>query len=191
MPDKKFLLASLSLLFAATAAAQQPPTPVVQIGFVAETEVAPTVAVPGTIYSRNDVQLTRSNLELARVRFEVGATAKSDVLRWESELATSRQAVLDSMAQRELARIELNRVLHRPLEESFSTAEADLSDSTILGDVGRRRGLGCRHILGNVGWGRCLRFGGHLAARTRFWRSACGYRSRRRRDRARACAVGA
>jgi outer membrane protein TolC len=88
---------------------------------------------------RNDVQLTRSNLELARVRFDVGATAKSDVLRWESELATSRQAVLDSMAQRELARIELNRILHRPLEESFSTGEADLSDPALLGDVKRLR----------------------------------------------------
>ena len=45
----------LSLLVLATAAfAQQPPAPVVQIAYVAETEVAPTVAVPGTIYSRND-----------------------------------------------------------------------------------------------------------------------------------------
>jgi RND family efflux transporter MFP subunit len=43
---------------ATAALAQQPPAPVVQIAYVAETEVAPTVAVPGTIYSRNDVQVT-------------------------------------------------------------------------------------------------------------------------------------
>ena len=88
---------------------------------------------------RDDVRLTRSNLELARVRFDVGATAKSDVLRWESELASSRQFVLDAMAQRELARIELNRLLHRPLEEKFATRETDLSDQSILGDVDRLR----------------------------------------------------
>jgi RND family efflux transporter MFP subunit len=53
----RFSILSL-LLLAAAAFAQQPPAPVVQIAYVAETEVAPTVAVPGTIYSRNDMQLT-------------------------------------------------------------------------------------------------------------------------------------
>ncbi len=35
-----------------------PPAPVVQVALVGEGEVAPTVAVPGTINSRNDVQVT-------------------------------------------------------------------------------------------------------------------------------------
>lgn len=52
------LIAGLSCLIATSALAQQPPSPVVQIAYVAETEVSPTVAVPGTIFSRNDVQLT-------------------------------------------------------------------------------------------------------------------------------------
>jgi RND family efflux transporter MFP subunit len=38
--------------------AQQMPAPVVQISTVSRTEVAPTVAVPGTIYARNEVQIT-------------------------------------------------------------------------------------------------------------------------------------
>jgi RND family efflux transporter MFP subunit len=56
----KFLtvLAALPLFMASAALAQQQPAPVVQIGYVSETEVVPTVAVPGTIYSRNDVQVT-------------------------------------------------------------------------------------------------------------------------------------
>lgn len=58
MPKLRHVLASLPLLVATAALAQQPPAPVVQIAYVAETEVAPTVAVPGTIYSRNDVQVT-------------------------------------------------------------------------------------------------------------------------------------
>lgn len=58
MFNSRLLIASLAVLIAGAAAAQQPPAPVVQVAHVAKTEVAPTVAVPGTIYSRNDVQVT-------------------------------------------------------------------------------------------------------------------------------------
>jgi RND family efflux transporter MFP subunit len=61
MPEFRLLIASLNILTvlgATTALAQQPPSPVVQIGYVEQTEIAPTVAVPGTIFSRNDVQVT-------------------------------------------------------------------------------------------------------------------------------------
>ena len=58
MSKSPILIASLATLIAGGAYAQQPPAPVVQVAHVAETEVAPTVAVPGTIYSRNDVQVT-------------------------------------------------------------------------------------------------------------------------------------
>ena len=58
MLKNRFLLAVFTTLVAGAAFAQQPPAPVVQVAHVAETEVAPTVAVPGTIYSRNDVQIT-------------------------------------------------------------------------------------------------------------------------------------
>ena len=54
----RLVLASFIIAGASSAIAQQPPDPVVQIGYVAQTEIAPTVAVPGTIYSRNDVQIT-------------------------------------------------------------------------------------------------------------------------------------
>jgi len=49
----------LLCLSAGTALAQQPiPARVVQVATVERTEMAPTIAVPGTIFSRNDVQLT-------------------------------------------------------------------------------------------------------------------------------------
>ena len=57
--SKLRMIPAIALLTATGAVhAQQPPAPVVQIAYVAETEIAPTVAVPGTIYSRNDVQIT-------------------------------------------------------------------------------------------------------------------------------------
>lgn len=53
----------LSVCLSAAAEAQQPapqqaPASVVQVGKVSRLELAPTVAVPGTIYSRNDMQVT-------------------------------------------------------------------------------------------------------------------------------------
>jgi len=58
MPKIRFVFASLPFFLATAVLAQQPPAPVVQIAYVSQTEVSPTVAVPGTIYSRNDVQVT-------------------------------------------------------------------------------------------------------------------------------------
>jgi RND family efflux transporter MFP subunit len=49
----------LSLALATPVLAQQPaPASVVQVASVSRTELAPTVSVPGTIYSRNDIQVT-------------------------------------------------------------------------------------------------------------------------------------
>lgn len=46
------------MLLPVCAIAQQPPASVVQVANVERAEIAPTVAVPGTVYSRNDVQMT-------------------------------------------------------------------------------------------------------------------------------------
>ena len=50
---------SLLCLMAGTVSAQQEMPPrVVQVASVERTEIAPTIAVPGTIYSRNEIQVT-------------------------------------------------------------------------------------------------------------------------------------
>lgn len=89
---------------------------------------------------RSNLQLTLSNLELARVRQTVGASNMSDVYRWESEVATSRKSVLDAGAQVKLAELEVNRIGNRPLDEPFRTEETSLEDPTLLG--GERRIFG-------------------------------------------------
>lgn len=53
----RLFLSALLFVTAATAQ-QQPPASVVQVASVTRAELAPTVAVPGTIYSRNDAQIT-------------------------------------------------------------------------------------------------------------------------------------
>jgi len=77
---------------------------------------------------KENLKLTRSNLELAQVRQSIGISGPAELYRWESEIARSRQAVLKAVARREQAERALNRILHRPLAEPFVTEEIDLAD---------------------------------------------------------------
>ena len=52
---------------------------------------------------KENLKLTRSNLELARVREAIGSAARDEVFRWESEIANGRIDVLDAQAQRQQA----------------------------------------------------------------------------------------
>jgi outer membrane protein TolC len=79
-----------------------------------------------------NLERTRRNLELARGRRALGASGPADVYRWESEIATARKDLFQAQAQRRRAEVALNRLLHRPLEEPFATAEADLSDPALF-----------------------------------------------------------
>ncbi|NKB72799.1 MAG: hypothetical protein GKR89_37485 [Candidatus Latescibacteria bacterium] len=82
---------------------------------------------------QDNLALTRTNLELARLRQTIGVSGRSEVLRWESQIATSRKRLIGANAQRNAAEIGLNRLLSRPqLEESFATVETGLSDPTFI-----------------------------------------------------------
>ncbi|NIM52330.1 MAG: TolC family protein [Gemmatimonadales bacterium] len=82
---------------------------------------------------RENVSATRSNLELARVRVTLGMAGPGEPLRWESQIAANRQEVIAANTRRNLAEIQLNRLLHRPLEERFVTEDADLADLPLVG----------------------------------------------------------
>ncbi len=86
---------------------------------------------------RDNLNLTRTNLELARVRRSVGVARPNEVLRWDSQVANDRRQVINAFAQREQAEIALNRILHRPLEEPFATREPDLDDPQLMTSFAR------------------------------------------------------
>ena len=88
------------------------------------------VLIPVTFeeIQRRNVDLSRSNLELATAREAVGAASRAEVFRWQSRIATDRSIVIGATVQRNLAEIELNRIRNRPLEESFRTI-TDISGS--------------------------------------------------------------
>jgi outer membrane protein TolC len=89
---------------------------------------------------RNNLGLTRSNLELARIRRTIGAANPAEVFRWESQIATDRKELIEAMAQRRVAEIAINRLLHRDLEQRFLTAEVDLDDPYLITGQTRFRG---------------------------------------------------
>ena len=81
---------------------------------------------------RNNLKVSRSNLDHAQVRREIGTSNPSEVYRWQSQIANDQQAVIDANVNRNLAEIDLNRVLHRPLEEPFQPEDIGLDDPRLL-----------------------------------------------------------
>lgn len=84
---------------------------------------------------RDNLDLTRQNLELARVRRDVGSAGPSEVYRWESELAGARRSVIDAEAAESKARYSLNQLLNRPQESLINLGDTTLENSGLLVDA--------------------------------------------------------
>lgn len=89
---------------------------------------------------RNNLELTRSNLELAQIRRSVGAANPSEVYRWESRIATDRKALIEVLGDQQVLEIQLNRLMHRPLGDHFLTREVGITDPGLLTGHDRFRG---------------------------------------------------
>ena len=81
---------------------------------------------------RDNLIITRSHLDLARTRQQIGVARASEVARWESQVAIDRRDLVEVRAQRRVTEIALNGLLDRPLEELFSTVDVDLNDPALL-----------------------------------------------------------
>jgi outer membrane protein len=81
---------------------------------------------------KQNLRLTRSNLDRARVRVQIGMASRSELYRWESQIAGGRRDVIRAIAARNVAELEVNRLLDRPLEEPFNTSEVDLEDPSLI-----------------------------------------------------------
>lgn len=81
---------------------------------------------------KENLKLTRENLERARVRSAVGSAGPAEVFRWEAEMAQRRSDAIRANARRNISEVALNRVIHHPLEEPFLPEEADMEDPDLL-----------------------------------------------------------
>ncbi len=77
---------------------------------------------------KENLKLTRKNLERAQIRVSIGAAGPEEVYRWESQIAESRRQVLiaESVSLNTISTV--NRVLNRSLSEIFSVEESDYKD---------------------------------------------------------------
>ncbi len=81
---------------------------------------------------RDNLDLTRSNLELARFRRAVGAANPAEVYRWESEIAGDRKALLDAASRRRVAAMALARLLNRDLARPLAVEDVGLADPQLM-----------------------------------------------------------
>ncbi|MEM9208205.1 MAG: TolC family protein [Pseudomonadota bacterium] len=80
----------------------------------------------------NNLRISRANLELAENRVRLGTSTRSDVYRWEAEVANAQIRTLSARAGLNRAWETLNRLLHRPMGTRFAVAEATFDEPFAL-----------------------------------------------------------
>ena len=136
-----------AIAMASLASAQQMPPAVVQVEVVTKAELAPTVAVPGTIYSRNDVQVTAGVAgQLVAVAepgtyLEKGESVASldtgplQLQRAEQEALLARAEInirqLESQLRRQRELGDSNLVSEFELEQTEANRDLAISDANI------------------------------------------------------------
>lgn len=80
---------------------------------------------------KQDLQQTRRNLEISKQREKVGYSGRSDVYRWESQVATTNQQVIQARVQYYLAQSQLNRLLNRPQNLEFRIKEGETTEQKL------------------------------------------------------------
>jgi RND family efflux transporter MFP subunit len=141
-------LLPLALILSAPVLGQQAaPASVVQVASVARTELAPTVAVPGTIFSRNEVQVTAGVTGQLQMVAEPGKFIKKDesiaridsaplkLLRAEQEALLQRAEInvrqLESQLRRQRELGDSNLVSEFDIEQTEANRDLAISDANI------------------------------------------------------------
>ncbi len=85
----------------------------------------------------DNLAVTRANLELARQRENVGTAAPAEVYRWEIQMATARQSVIEADATKRKSELALNEALSNRQDEPFNTLEEDIFSNIFFFDYDR------------------------------------------------------
>ena len=75
---------------------------------------------------RDNLEVTRANLEIARFREQVGISGPAEVYRWEIMMTNARQAIIDASAMRKKSELMLNQLLNAGQEEEFATSDDNI-----------------------------------------------------------------
>lgn len=100
---------------------------------------------------RENLKVTRAQLAQAELRSQVGSGTRSEVLRLESQLANNRRSVIEAVASRNVAEIELRQFLNDGSEAALVPEDVSLQSSKLMGSGHRlqrfMRGPGRFRIL--------------------------------------------
>ena len=81
---------------------------------------------------RDNVTVTRTELAQARLRQNVGSGSRSEVVRLETQLANNRRSVIEAVASRNIAEIELLRLLNLSSEQPILPEDVSLESSRLM-----------------------------------------------------------
>ena len=121
-------------------AQQQPPPKLVQVAEVVRAEIVPTVSVPGTIYSRNDVQITAGVAGQLEMVAEPGTVVQKGqpvarIDRTTLLLQRAEQEALLERAEINLRQLESNLRRQRELADSNLVSEFDIEETQANRDL--------------------------------------------------------
>ncbi len=78
----------------------------------------------------SNLKLTEGNLDIAKMRVDVGNSGQDEVYRWQAELANRKSAVLNTEAIVEGRRITLNQVLGVDQDQAWQPQEISINPET-------------------------------------------------------------
>ncbi len=78
---------------------------------------------------RSNLEVTRTNLELARIRESIGFSGRADALRWETQIARDRRNLIDAEAVRRQTEDRLNQALNRPLKTKIMPTDSSVKSA--------------------------------------------------------------
>jgi len=73
-----------------------------------------------------NLNLTKRNLQIAKQNFEAGASGKSDMLRFKSEMAQNTQAMIEAINMLEQGFIAINQLTNTPLNTKIDVENVEL-----------------------------------------------------------------
>lgn len=79
------------------------------------------------------LDLVKKNLDIARKRLSVGYAGAADVYRWESEIASAKNNLIEAETAVLRAKQRLNQLLFRPIDEEVAVRDVALSDNLFNG----------------------------------------------------------
>ncbi len=86
---------------------------------------------------RSNLTVTETNLELAESRLKIGYSDRSEVLRWQSQMATDRRNLYSAQSSRDQAETELKRQLNMTLSEAIAVTDNGIAELLIILDSER------------------------------------------------------